>query len=88
MSALRPVTAADWRTLPAGLLSIAKSHLRIDGTYDDHYIERTIARAISQFERSTNVSVNPVTWAWLPDSGNFCNGLRRRCRCRRSIASR
>jgi uncharacterized phiE125 gp8 family phage protein len=60
--------------LPAGLLSIAKSHLRIDGTYDDHYIERTIARAISQFERSTNVSVNPVTWLWSPDAGNFRGG--------------
>jgi uncharacterized phiE125 gp8 family phage protein len=65
----------DRAVLPAALLPIAKSHLRVDGTYDDAYITSAIARAISWFERVTNVSVNPVTWAWSPDHGSFCNGL-------------
>lgn len=64
----------DRAILPTGLASIAKSHLRIDGTYDDYYIGHTIARAIDWFERVTQVSVNPVTWKWTPDSAAFCNG--------------
>jgi hypothetical protein len=67
--------AVDRAVLPNGLLSIAKSHLRIDGIYDDHYIAMTIARAIGWFERVTQVSVNPVTWQWRPDHGNFCGGV-------------
>jgi hypothetical protein len=65
----------DRSALPAALLPLAKSHLRVDGTYDDLYITDAIKRAINWFERVTNVSVNPVTWTWTPSSGNFCNGL-------------
>jgi hypothetical protein len=73
MSSILPV-AIDRTALPNGLLSSAKTHLRIDGIYDDHYIAMTIARAIGWFERVTQVSVNPVTWQWKPDAGNFCGG--------------
>jgi uncharacterized phiE125 gp8 family phage protein len=62
----------DRTVLPAALLPIAKSHLRVDGTYDDAYITDAIKRAINWFERVTNVSVNPVTWAWTPDEDDFC----------------
>jgi uncharacterized phiE125 gp8 family phage protein len=68
-------TGLDRTALPTALLPLAKSHLRVDGTYDDIYITDAIKRAINWFERVTNVSVNPVTWTWQPDSGNFCNGL-------------
>ena len=75
-------TVADLQALPAGLLPIVKSHLRVDGTYDDAYLTMTIARAINWFERVTNVSVNPVTWEWQPSQvsgppafGSFCNGV-------------
>jgi len=68
-------TLADLAILPSGLLPIAKSHLRIDGTYDDAYITMTIARAIDWFQRATGVSVNPVTWVWQPAAIKFCNGV-------------
>ena len=68
-------TVADMAVLPAELLPIAKSHLRVDGTYDDAYITMTIARAINWFERATNVSVNPVTWVWEPSEDKFCNDI-------------
>ena len=64
----------DRAVLPAALLPIAKSHLRVDGTYDDALITSKISIAINWFEIKTNVSVNPVTWTWTPDQGNFCNG--------------
>ena len=68
-------TDLDRNALPTALLAIAKSHLRVDGTYDDAYITDAIKRAINWFERVTNVSVNPVTWNWSPDQGSFCSGL-------------
>jgi uncharacterized phiE125 gp8 family phage protein len=68
-------TVADLAVLPAGLLPIAKSHLRVEGTYDDAYITMTIARAINWFQRATNVSVNPVTWVWTPAEEKFCGGI-------------
>ena len=61
----------DRAVLPAALLPIAKSHLRVDGSYDDAYITDAIKRAINWFERVTNVSVNPVTWSWSPDQRSF-----------------
>ena len=67
----------DLVALPAALLPIAKSHLRVDGTYDDAYITDAIKRAINWFERVTNVSVNKVTWTWSPASSDFCDGQAR-----------
>jgi uncharacterized phiE125 gp8 family phage protein len=73
MSSIRP-ESLDRNVLPAALLSIAKSHLRIDGTFEDYLVQSTIGRAISWFERVTNVSVNKVTWIWQPNASVFCNG--------------
>lgn len=67
-------SAADLAALPAALLPLAKSHLRVDGTYDDAYITDAIKRAINWFERVTNISVNKVTWTWSPDAADFCAG--------------
>lgn len=67
-------TGLDLVVLPAGLLSVAKSHLRVDGTWDDHAISTTIARAIAWFERVTGVSVNPVTYLWKPALHEFVYG--------------
>ena len=68
-------TGLDRTALPTALLPIVKSHLRVDGTYDDAYITDAIKRAINWFERVTNVSVNPVTWTWSPDEANFCDSV-------------
>jgi uncharacterized phiE125 gp8 family phage protein len=70
-------SAQDLVALPTALLPIAKSHLRVDGTYDDAYITDAIKRAINWFERATNVSVNKVTWTWSPDLDDFCDGVAR-----------
>lgn len=67
-------TGLDLQVLPYGLLSTAKTHLRIDGTYDDAAILLTLQRAINWFERVTNVSVNPVTYMWKPAADEFING--------------
>lgn len=61
-------------TLPQNLLVLAKSHLRIDGIYDDAYVTDALKRAISWFQRVTGVSVNPITWTWTPDADSFCDG--------------
>lgn len=61
----------DIVTLPYGLLSVAKSHLRIDGTYDDHLIVTKLQQSINWFERVTGVSVNPVTYIWKPAQIDF-----------------
>ena len=64
----------DRAALPTAMLALAKSHLRVDGTYDDPYITDALGRAISWFERVTNISVNKVTWAWSPDARDFFDG--------------
>jgi hypothetical protein len=64
-------TGLDLVTLPAGLLPAARSHLRVDGNWDDAGITSTIARAIAWFERVTGVSVNPVTYLWTPAQREF-----------------
>jgi hypothetical protein len=61
----------DIVSLPYGLLSIAKSHLRIDGIYDDHLIVTKLQQSINWFERYTGVSVNPVTYVWKPAQNDF-----------------
>lgn len=76
MSSIR-WTLADQQVLPTGLIDLAKAHLRVDGGYEDALIRDKIAAAISWFERVTNVSVNPVTWVWKPDSGDFVCGKAR-----------
>ena len=68
-------TGLDLVVLPTGLLANAKTHLRIDGTYDDHNVITTVARAINWFERVTGVSVNPVTYLWKPAAGDFVDGF-------------
>jgi hypothetical protein len=70
-------TGLDRDALPTALLVLTKSHLRVDHAFDDDYIKSAIARGISWFERETNVSVNPVTWEWLPDATDFVDGAAR-----------
>jgi hypothetical protein len=70
---IRKTAAVDLTVLPRGLLSDAKGHLRIDGTWDDYTVVSTLARAINWFERVTEVSVNPVTYAWKPAQAEFGN---------------
>jgi uncharacterized phiE125 gp8 family phage protein len=74
MSSIAP-SALDRSALPAAMLQLAKSHCRIDGSYDDAYVTATLARSIAWFERVTQISVNPVTWSWFPDQGDFVGGV-------------
>jgi uncharacterized phiE125 gp8 family phage protein len=64
----------DTDTLPAGLLSIVKSHLRITTALDDDYIKSVIARAIAWFETSTDTLVNPIELQWWPEQNDFSCG--------------
>lgn len=65
-------TAADLTALPLALLSIAKSHMRVDYAYDDDFIKSAIARAISWFERVSGMTVNETTYEWTPAQTEFC----------------
>jgi Phage gp6-like head-tail connector protein len=64
----------DYNALPKALLATAKSHLRVDFSDDDEYIKDCIKRAISLFERESEISVNPSSYIWKPDPADFCDG--------------
>jgi uncharacterized phiE125 gp8 family phage protein len=65
----------DTETLPAGLLSIVKSHLRISTALEDDYLKSVIiASAIAWFETSTDTLVNPVELQWWPEQNDFSSG--------------
>jgi hypothetical protein len=66
------VVTVDRTALPTALLPIAKSHLRVDGTYDDAYIENALARAIGRIEDANGITINPTTATWTPGTGDFC----------------
>jgi uncharacterized phiE125 gp8 family phage protein len=68
-------TGLDLDVLPDALLDLAKAHMRVSTTDDDALIKSKLKGAISWFERITNVTVNPVTYAWTPDAANFYNGM-------------
>jgi uncharacterized phiE125 gp8 family phage protein len=68
------VGTVDRTALPTALLPLAKSHLRVDGTYDDAYITSAIGRAIAKIEDTNGVIINPTTVTWSPGTAEFCNG--------------
>jgi uncharacterized phiE125 gp8 family phage protein len=68
------VTTVDRAALPAMLLPLAKSHCRIDGTYDDAYVTSAIGRAIAKIEDTFGITINPTTATWSPAAGEFVNG--------------
>lgn len=76
MSAIN-IKTKDFTALPAGLLTLAKSHMRVDSTFDDALITSMVARAIDWFERVTGVSVFATDYEWTPDADNFCNNVAR-----------
>src|SRR6187399_3166361 len=47
----------DRGTLPAALLPLAKSHMRVEFARDDDYIKMCLSRAIDFFERTTGLAV-------------------------------
>lgn len=59
-------TSQDISTLPAALLADAKSHLRVEFTRDDSYIEGCVARAIATVQDQTDISINRAVWDWSP----------------------
>ena len=68
------ITTVDRAVLPAALLPLVKSHLRVDGTYDDAYITSAIGRAIAKVEDMNGVTINPTTVIWTPATAEFCEG--------------
>jgi uncharacterized phiE125 gp8 family phage protein len=65
----------DLTALPAALLTQAKGHCRIDGSYDDTFVTSAIGRAIDLFERKAGISVFATQWEWRPDQTDFCNNV-------------
>jgi len=76
MSAIK-IKTKDFAALPTALLATAKSHMRVDGTFDDATIKSMVARAIDWFERVTGVSVFATDYEWSPDATDFCNSVAR-----------
>jgi uncharacterized phiE125 gp8 family phage protein len=65
------VVSVDREELPDSLLAMAKSHLRVDHSFDDDYIRMTIARAIGRLESIYEVSINPSVVEWSPSVTAF-----------------
>lgn len=68
------VVSRDLTSLPAALLAQAKQHLRIDGSYDDAFVESIIARAIGRFEQVNEVTINPTEVLWTVKQTDFVDG--------------
>jgi len=68
------VQSVDREELPDVLLSLTKSHMRVDHSTDDDYILTCIARAIARFESTNGATLNPTTVIWTPVTAEFCNG--------------
>jgi hypothetical protein len=62
------VTGLDTATLPADLLTTAKTHLRVEFNRDDAYITQALQRAINLYEQFTGRSafVRNVQWQPVP----------------------
>ena len=72
---MRKRTKIDREALPDALLDTAKTHMRVEFTRDDDYIKLCIARAIDFFERITELTVTPQTWAWTPSDAVNVDGV-------------
>lgn len=59
--------SVNFDTLPRGLLEEAKQHLRVEFTRDDDYIAGSVARALSELQAATDLTVFPSLWEWQPD---------------------
>jgi len=60
------LVSVDRTALPASLLPLAKTHMRVEFSRDDEYIKLCLARGIDFFERTTELVVNPTKWEWVP----------------------
>jgi hypothetical protein len=65
------IQTVDRNALPDALLSMAKTHMRVDHSGDDDYIKGTIARAIARFQSVNGVTLNPTTAIWTPAATEF-----------------
>jgi Phage gp6-like head-tail connector protein len=59
-------TSVDRTSLPAALLDLAKSHLRVRHTRDDALILQYLAQAIEQVERRCSINLNPASVIIVP----------------------
>ena len=69
------IVTVDRAALPTALLPLAKSHLRVDGNYDDAYITNAMTRAIAKIEAANDATINPTTVVWTPASTEFCDDI-------------
>lgn len=66
--------ARDEFTLANDLLAEAKAYMRVEHDDDDQQIMTMLAAAIGQFERNTDITVFPTTYAWMPGDAVFTGG--------------
>jgi hypothetical protein len=66
----------DIDVLPYQMLPTVKEHLRVDFDRDDQYIRGCIARAISEVQAVTDISINPATYKWGWTDGRNCSARR------------
>lgn len=61
-------TSRDLCTLPQQLLPSVKEHVRVEFDRDDEYLVQATARAISEIEAATNLSIFEAEWLWRPSA--------------------
>lgn len=54
----------DYCTLPEQLLPAMKEQSRVEFTRDDEFLKTALARAISEIEAQTNLSIFEAHWNW------------------------
>ena len=69
------IVTVDRQALPVALLPLPKSHLRVDGNFDDAYITNAMTRAIAKIEAANDATINPTTVIWTPASTEFCDDV-------------
>lgn len=65
------ILTEDRAALPAALLPLAKTQMRVDTAADDAFIKSLLARAIARFQEENEVTVNPSTFTWTPAETDF-----------------
>jgi uncharacterized phiE125 gp8 family phage protein len=65
------VQSVDRDDLPVSLLSLAKTHLRVDHIIDDEYIRGCMRRAIARLEAANGIAINATTVKWTPAAAEF-----------------
>lgn len=66
--------SVDLDVLPTALLPQVKAQARIDHADDDISLKDMIKRIIGLFQNRSEITLNPSTYEWRPNSWEFVNG--------------